>query len=211
MKTITLIFAIALSFVANATDDKFIEVMSKQIDALYSAKTTEEIQKVVNALDRIASAEKEKWEPLYYSAFGNVMIAIKEQESTKKDSYLDLAMALVNKAKSIKPDDSEITAMEGFIHMIRVTVDPAARGQEYSGKAYEAYEKALTVNPNNPRALALMAQMEYGTAQFFKAPTTSACATAAKAIEKFETSKPESPLAPAWGKSMTEELKGKCK
>ncbi|MBI3482270.1 MAG: hypothetical protein HY015_04755 [Bacteroidetes bacterium] len=211
MKTITLIFAMAFSFIAKANDDKYIEVMSKNIDAVYKAQTADEIQKAVNAFDRIANAEKEKWEPLYYSAFGNIMLANRESDGAKKDSYLDLALSSIDKAKTIKPNDSEIVTMEGFIHMIRVTVNPAARGQEYSGKAFEAYQKALTINGDNPRALALMAQMEYGMAQFFKSPITSACATAAKAIEKFETSKPESQLAPMWGKGMTEDLKTKCK
>lgn len=199
-----------LSFIAKANDDKYIEAMSKNIEMVYQAQTTEELQKAVNAFDRIASAEKEKWEPLYYSAFGNIMLANRESDGSKKDSYLDLAMASIEKAKVARPNDSEIIALEGFVQMMRVTVNPAARGQEYSGKAYEAYQRALAINPSNPRALALMAQMEYGTAQFFKSPTTSACATNAKAIEKFETSKPESPLAPAWGKGMTEDLKTKC-
>ncbi|GHN03272.1 hypothetical protein WSM22_47610 [Cytophagales bacterium WSM2-2] len=210
MKTIILIMAMALSLTAMA-EDKYTEVMTKNIDALYKAKTSEELQKSVNTFDRIANAEKEKWEPLYYSAFGNVMIAVREPELAKRDNYLDLAKASLDKAKTLKPNDVEILAMEGFVHMIRISVDPAARGQEYSGKAYEAYQKALAVDPNNPRALALMAQMEFGTAQFFKAPTTSACATAAKAIEKFDSTKPENALAPVWGKSMTEELKAKCK
>ena len=211
MKIIILVVTLTISLHAKATDSKYIEVMSKNIDAVYKAQTADEIQKAVNAFDRIANAEREKWEPLYYSAFGNIMLANQESDGVKKDSYLDLALASIEKAKLIKPDDSEIVTMEGFVQMIRVTVDPAARGQKYSSKAFEAYQKALAINPDNPRALALMAQMEYGMAQFFKSPTTSACATAAKAIEKFETSKPESQLAPMWGKGMTEDLKTKCK
>jgi len=211
MKTIILVVILTISLHAKATDSKYIEVMSKNIGAVYKAQTADEIQKAVNAFDRIANAERERWEPLYYSAFGNIMLANQESDGVKKDSYLDLALASIEKAKLIKPDDSEIVTMEGFVQMIRVTVDPAARGQKYSSKAFEAYEKALAINPDNPRALALMAQMEYGMAQFFKSPTTSACATAAKAIEKFETSKPKSQLAPMWGKGMTEDLKTKCK
>jgi tetratricopeptide (TPR) repeat protein len=211
MKTLTLTLLLAMNFAARATDDKYIEVMSKHIDALYKSHTPDEMQKAVNAFDRVANVEKEKWEPLYYSAFGNVQLANEEKEAAKKDGYLDLALASIEKAKTITPNNSEVIAMEGFIHMIRVTVSPAERGQQYSSKAFEAYQKALTINPNNPRALALMAQMEFGMAEYFKSPTTSACATAAKSIEKFETSKPESPLSPMWGKGMTEDLKAKCK
>jgi tetratricopeptide (TPR) repeat protein len=211
MKTIALIITMTFSLIANATDHKYNEAMAKNIETVYTAQTIDELQKAVNAFDRIANAEVEKWEPLYYSAFGNIMIANRETDGSKKDGYLDLALAAIQKAKSLKANNSEITALEGFVHMIRITVNPGTRGQEFSGKAYESFKKALEFNPNNPRALALMAQMEYGTAQFFKSPTTSACATNSKAIEKFETVKPESPLSPVWGKGMTESLKSKCK
>ncbi len=71
--------------------------------------------------------------------------------------------------------------------------------------------KANGLNPENPRALALIAQMQFGTARFFKSPTTEACGTTAKALEKFATYKSPNALAPVWGKSMTEELMGQCK
>jgi hypothetical protein len=95
--------------------------------------------------------------------------------------------------------------------MIRVTVDPASRGQQYSGLAFQAFSKAVAINPENPRALGLLAQMQYGTAQFFGSPVTEACTTLTKALEKFETYKNESPLAPTWGKKMAEGMKAACK
>ena len=210
MKTGTLIFAMALSFVTFANDAKYFEVMSKNIEAVYKGQTIEELQQAVNALDRVADAEKTKWEPYYYSAFGNVMMANREQGAVKKDGYLDLALTAIEKAKAIKENESEIIAMEGFIHMIRLTVDPATRGQQYSGMAMQAFGKAIGLNPENPRALSLMAQMQFGTARFFNSPPTEACGTVTKALEKFETFKSENPLAPVWGKGMTEALKKNC-
>ena len=210
MKTLMLFLVITLPLVTLANDDKYIEAMSKNIQAVYNAQTPEEIQNAVNALDRIANAEKTKWEPYYYSAFGNVMMANREKDATKKDGYLDLALAAVEKAKTIQENESEIVAMEGFIHMIRLTVDPATRGQQYSGKAMQAFGKAIELNPENPRALSLAAQMQFGTARFFNSPVTEACGTVSKALEKFETYKSLNPLAPLWGKQMTEGLKKNC-
>lgn len=210
MKTITLLFAMALGLSSWANDNKYLESMTKNIEAVYKAQTIEEIQSAVNALDRIAIAEKTKWEPYYYSAFGNVMMANREKDAVKKDGYLDLALASVEKARAIKEDESEVVAMEGFIHMIRLTVDPATRGQQYSMMSMQAFGKSLGLNPENPRALSLMAQMQLGTAKFFNTPPTEACDTLTKALEKFETYKSENPLAPVWGKGMTEELKKNC-
>jgi hypothetical protein len=95
--------------------------------------------------------------------------------------------------------------------MMRVTVDPATRGQEYSGKAFRSFGTAVSLNSENPRALMLMGQMQLGTAQFFNSPTTEACATIEKSLQKFEIFKPENALTPQWGKTFAESLKGNCK
>lgn len=212
MKTITLFFLMIISVTTWANDEKYYEQMGKQIQAVYTAKTMDEYQSAVNALDRIAGAEKTKWEPYYYSAFGNVMMATRETVPSKKDAYLDQALAAVEKGKAIVPDESELVALEGFVHMIRVTVDPASRGQQYSGLAMQTFGRALGMNPNNPRAMSLMAQMQFGTAQFFNQQPTEACETARKALAIFDLgTKSENPLTPQWGKEMTAGLIKNCK
>lgn len=194
-----------------SAQDKYTENMVKNIMAGYKAQTVAEHQEAANALERIASAEKTKWEPFYYVSYNYIMMTNYEKDAAKKDSYLDLASKALDQAKAIKPNDSEITALEGFIYMMRITVDPASRGQEYSGKAYRSFGTAVSLNPENPRALVLMSQMQYGTAQFFNSPTTEACATLQKSIEKFETEKPTSAIAPQWGKAFADSLKPNCK
>jgi cytochrome c-type biogenesis protein CcmH/NrfG len=140
------------------------------------------------------------------------MMATRENEGSKKDAYLDQALVAIEKGKGIAPNESELVALEGFVHMIRVTVDPASRGQQYSGLAMQTFGKALGMNPNNPRAMSLLAQMQFGTAQFFKQQPTEACATASKALGLFDSAtKSENPLAPQWGKEMTVGLIQNCK
>ena len=195
---------------AMAFGDKFTEAMKKNIDAMNAAQTNDEIQNAVNTFDRIGDAEKSRWEPFYYASFGYVTLANREKDGAKKDAYLDLSLADLQKAKALVPEESEVIALEGFIHMMRVTVDPASRGQQYSGMAFQAFGKAVALNPENPRALSLLAQMQYGTAQFFGSATTEACSTLAKALEKFDTYKTDSVIAPQWGRKMAEGLKSKC-
>ncbi len=215
MKTMNIIplFLLALSLLAYkaAANDRYTESMQKNIQTVYTAKTSDELQSAVNAFERIGEAEKSKWEPFYYASFGYVMMATREKEAQKKDAYLDLAIKAIEKANTINPGESEIVALEGFVHMIRVTVNPASRGQQYSGMAMQSFGKAVAINPDNPRALSLMAQMQYGTAQFFGSPTTEACSTLQKALEKFDNYSSENPLAPQWGRNMAEGMKEKCK
>jgi tetratricopeptide (TPR) repeat protein len=211
MKTLKVIFLLFVSLSAFANNEKYVEAMKKNIEMVYKAATVEELQSAVNTLNRIGDAEKSKWEPYYYASFGNIMLATREIDGTKKDAYLDLAKASLDKAVAIQPNESEIAALEGFILMIRVTVDPASRGPQYSMLSMQAFGKALAINPNNPRAMALMAQMQFGTAQFFKQEPTEACDANNKALELFNNEKPASPLAPVWGKGMAEGMKVNCK
>jgi tetratricopeptide (TPR) repeat protein len=211
MKTITFIFAVLFSTGVFATDNRYMEQMGKHIQAVYAAQSLEQYQEAVNVFDRIAAAEKTKWEPYYYSAYGSLMMANREIDAAKKDAYLDKALASIESGKLINPNESELVALEGFVHMIRVTVDPATRGQQYSGMAFQTYNKALGMNPENPRALGFLAQMQMGLAKFMGSPTTDACDTGKKALEKFTTYKSENPLAPQWGKGMTEGLLQSCK
>lgn len=211
MKMNMMIFAFAMIATTVWANEKYLQAMQKNIQQVYSAKTPVELQQAVNAFERVGEAEKDKWEPFYYASFGYIMMATREQEGSKKDLLLDNAAAVLKKALAINSNESEIVALEGFIHMLRVAVDPASRGQQYSGLAMQAFGKALGMNPENPRALALMAQMEFGTAQFFGSSVEGPCNTVSKAIEKFETYKSDSPLAPQWGQEMATRLKSQCK
>jgi hypothetical protein len=215
MKTLNIIPLILIALALFTTslaqaNDKYLDAMQQNIQIVYTAADAADIQAAVNTFDRIGDSEKSKWEPFYYAGFGYVMLANREKDAAKKDAYLDLALKAVDKAKILQPTESEIIALEGFIHMIRVSVDPATRGQQFAGMAMQAFSKAVAINPENPRALSLLAQMQYGTAQFFGAPTTEACGTLAKALEKFDSYKSENVLAPQWGKKMAEGLESKC-
>lgn len=212
MKTNFVVLLVALIFVFSiaSANDKYREAMQKNIKQIYSAQTPEEILSAVNAMERIGGAEKDKWEPFYYASFGYLMASVREEDGSKKDGLLDKAAEVLKSASALKGDASEIATLEGFIHMMRVTVDPATRGQQYSGLAMQSFGKAIGLNPQNPRAVAMMAQMEYGTAQFFKAPTDEPCARAQQSMVLFENFKSDNPLAPTWGKETTQALLKKC-
>jgi hypothetical protein len=205
MKTLAILITVLIF------NDKYTEQMTKNIEVVYKSTSVEDLQNAVNVFERIGGAEKTKWEPYYYASFGYIMIAVKQTDGAKKDSYLDLAATSLGKATAVKSDESEIAALEGFIHMLRVSVDPASRGQKYSTMAMQSYGKAISLNPENPRALALMAQLQFGTAQFFKQEPVEACATARKALALFEGKSSDISIAPSWGHGMAVELVKACK
>src|SRR5262245_49864989 len=111
-----------------ANEGKYLEAMQKNIKLVYEAKDISSMQNAVNGFERIAGVEKTKWEPLYYFAFGNILMASMESTAAQKDAYLDRAAEAIAKAKELSPDEAEIIALEGFSHMIRITADPQTRG-----------------------------------------------------------------------------------
>jgi len=209
MRTI-IALAIIFSIRPVLAGDNYVEVMQKNIMTVYTASDMLLLQGAVNTFERIGAAEKTKWEPYYYEAFGYVMLSIRATENAAKDDYLDRAQACVEKAKGIASDESEVIAMEGFIQIMKINVAPALRGPKDSGRAMVLLNKAIALNGNNPRAWALLAQMQFGTATFLHSSTAEACGSVDKSIEKFAAFKSDNALAPTWGRGMADDLKAKC-
>lgn len=214
IKQIIVLIALAITVFSSAcfaSDGQYIEAMKKNIQLVYEGKSVADLQSAVNGFKRIATVEKTKWEPHYYAAFGYIMIATRDSVAERKDQALDLALESIKNAVAIVPNESEVVALQGFVYMIRISIDPASRGSRFTGLAMQYFQTALRLNGDNPRALALLAHMQFGTANFFGSPTDEACQTNNAALAKFDTFKSENPLAPQWGRGMSEKLKAGCK
>ncbi|MEM1408883.1 MAG: hypothetical protein AAGG59_19020 [Bacteroidota bacterium] len=209
MKTFLLIIT-TLVITSFASSSKYEQQMLKHIEGLNKAESPQDFQMLTNAFDRIAKAEKDKWEPYYYGAYSTLLWSYRISEVSEKDKLIDQALEKINTAAKLAPQESEIVALEGFAHMTRVTIDPASRGAQYSGLALQTYGKAMAMNPENPRAMLLMGQMQYGTAQFFGSDTSEACGLIKKSISAFETYENNNPLAPAWGEGQAKAALGRC-
>lgn len=206
-KNIILLLGVLFATLSLA-NGQFEKAMSKTISEMFKAETPDALQSAINQLNRIGEAETDRWEPHYYVAFGYIRMSDMHEAGTDKDKYLDQALEAVDKADNLKPNDSELTALRGYVHMMRVVVDPATRGMKYSGMAFNSFQSAVQQNPENPRAHYLLARMQYGTAQFMGNGDGGACETLNQAKELFENELPESVIAPTWGKESNEKVIG---
>lgn len=206
MKKNLLIIAGVLCATLVLANGQFEKAMAKNIPAMFNADSPEALQDAINQLNRVGEAEGDRWEPYYYVAFGYLRMSFMYEKAEDKDKYLDLGMKAVEKGETINPNDSELEAMRGYIHMMKLTVDPATRGMTYSGLAFTSFQKAIKLNPENPRAHYLMGRMQYGTAQFMGGGTEDACGSMFKALTLFDKEvKKDNPFAPSWGKESTQE------
>lgn len=196
-RTLLTTLVIALAMVMNA-QTPFEKAMKESLAQLDSAKTTDEMQVVAGKFERIAMTETTRWEPLYYAAFIQINISFREKEGDKKDAILDIAEKNIEKALTINGDKSELYALHGFLYQGRIQVS-AMRGMTYSQKAAEILEKAIEENPNNPRAIFLMAQNIYYTPKMFGGGSKNALPKFQEAKVKFENERGKEGITPKWG------------
>ncbi|SMD38113.1 hypothetical protein SAMN04488029_3639 [Reichenbachiella faecimaris] len=206
---ILIVFVIAATF-ANAQNKKYIKTMESSIPTIYQAESIADLDASANKFDRIGQAEADQWEPYYYASLSYVFKAFRIEDLQAKDQILDQALVVLGKASTLSENNSEIIALQGFINMIKIGVDPGTRGQTLSPKIMADYGKALKLDPNNPRANLFMGQMLYGTAQFFGTGVDDACALVDKSIMLFESEKPASSIAPSWGLPSAQQYKKQC-
>jgi len=196
-RTILTVLSIAIALIMNA-QTPFEKAMKESLTLFDSAKTMEDMQAVVSRFERIAMTETTRWEPLYYAAFTQINMSFREKDGEKKDAILDLAEKNIEKAFEVNGDKSELFALQGFLYQGRIQVSPI-RGMTYSQKAAEILDKAIEVNPENPRALFLMAQNIYFTPKMFGGGPKNALPKFQEAKGKFDKENGKDGISPNWG------------
>lgn len=198
----TLLFALALFLTATTAfaNEQYHEAMRQSIEKLFQSQTIPEYIETANQFERIAMNEKKEWLPLYYAAYGYIMISFQETDNAKKDQYLDRAQNFLDQAMAIEPNESELHMLQGFLYPSRINIDPMNRGMAYMGKMNESLDKALLLNPDNPRVYFLRATMTFHMPEAYGGGAAKALPLFKTAAEKFAIFKPKSDLSPNWGK-----------
>jgi len=199
--TLIIFFAITLS---NAQDVKYVKAMEKNIAMIDSAgkeSSPASMQNAYNGFERIANANPKEWLPLYYQSFCELMMGMRQTENMKKDEYYEKAEALINKADSIQPDNSEIYVMKSFVSSMQLSVDPQARGQKLGMKSGMLLNKAIQLDPENPRAYFLKGQGLIYTPAQWGGGKDKAIPVLETAVQKFAKFKPANTIVPHWGEA----------
>lgn len=181
--------------------------ITSAIEQLFTSDSPEKVKQVIATFERIAQAEDSRWEPAYYTALSYLwlsgMMQGQTQDKKSMDALLDEAQKFHDLAVKRKPQDVELLVIQGYIHMMRLTVDPMGRGPELAPKTTMTFQQALAMDPNNPRAMLMLGSMKLGEAQYFNGDTSEACKLIHKADEALDKQKPADKLSPTWGKELT--------
>ena len=209
MKRLTFIFALLFTtFFSQAQNADYIRVMTETAAKWEGIRGPEEMQALANSYERISQVASEEWLPRYYASY---MYVIKSFNIEKgKDDILDKAQEHLDAALNLGGDESEIAALQSFLHLGRLVVNTMMRGMTYSGKVEAAAEKAIQLNEANPRGHYILAIYYEGMPSFIGGGMDAACPHFQDAKKHYEAYKPVSELHPTWGKDETFRKLGAC-
>lgn len=160
--------------------------------------------------ERIAQAESDNWIPVYYAANILIVNSFETQDLSQREATLDKATKLIEKAHQLSENNSEITTLEGVLLTGYLAMDPNTYGMTYSAKIPSLHQKAIQLNPDNPRAHANMVEYEMGAAQFFGQNVSEICKKMTEIIPKFKNQKIDVAFAPSFGLERAEQVVSNC-
>jgi hypothetical protein len=212
-----LIATFALFFSANllfAQSEKYTAAMTTALADFDKSQNKEPVRDewlaLANRFERIASAEPKEWLPRYYAAYAYGTLAFMGNDLTQKDLMADKAAGLLEEAVKIAGENSELMVLDAQIHQIRLAADPQSRWQTEGPLFAASLAKAKKMDVDNPRVYMLEGTNLLYTPEQFGGGKKVAKPILEKAMEKFATFKPESPLHPSWGQGQAGYMLGEA-
>lgn len=207
MKPILVIITMFFAGLVSA-QSKYDAAMTRGLEQLKAAKTTEEMAAASAFFERVGDAEKDKWLPYYYAAYANHMTGWMNPKADK-DKVSEKSKDLISKAEALEQNNSELYCLRQMVAVQQMTVDPMSRWQTYGAEARAALEKAIQADPNNPRIYFLNGQTLMNTPEAFGGGKAVAKKLFEKSLELYKTSQPAQ-FYPSWGKEDAEKLLAAC-
>lgn len=196
-----------ISFPVFAAD--YEATMKANLQKLGEAKTLTDYTALASQFERIANAEKDKWQPAYYAVLcylnAVTMLQLTEDE---KSAQLDKAQPIMDNLKKSFKTESEIFALQGFLYEMRIMGMTSA--MKYSPLATETLEEAESLNPSNPRVYYLQGMNIFHTPKAFGGGKEKAKPLFEKAAALFENAKPATALDPTWGAEYNKRMIEQC-
>ncbi len=176
--------------------NKYEKAMGKAFGLMKDQK----FEKACSLFERISQAEAKEWLPAYYVSMLRTTAAFQIKDKTAMDLKIKSAEKYLNIAKKRSPKNPEVDVIEGLLYTAKIVFNPDVNGQKYSASVVAMYKKALSIQPNNPRAIYLLAEFNINMSKYFPMDTTPFYKELERAIGLFDTFKSKDDFSPRWGK-----------
>ena len=157
--------------------------------------------------EKLYSMDKTNWLIPYYAGMTKSLMCLLKMGD--RDALANDALIWLARAKSIEVND-EIHCAESLAYTAKMSVNPALRWFSYEGKIKNALSMAKKLNPNNPRAYILEANIQHKIPFIFGGGCKSAKPLIQKAELCFNAQTKANTLEPSWGIQSLVKLKKAC-
>ena len=207
MKTIRLTIALILLATCSYGQSIFRTELAKGIALVDTAKSLSGYEAAQSIFERLAKEHPKEWLAAYYAAYSANLSGIKSKADPEhRDEIFDKAMGYLAKADSLHPKSSEIYALKAYVVFMQMAVYPTKRAMEMIPQSNALLEKAIALDPENPRAYLLKGQTSFYIPEMFGGSREEAKKSLLMAKEKFASSANSDKLQPSWGKERCAEL-----
>lgn len=211
MKKLLLPFMLVWAVAVHAQSEKYAAAMKTNLSKFDSAKTIADFENIAAVFTRIGDAEKAQWLPYYWSGVALSSMGWIDQKGDK-DILAGRIIALCEKAEALTSDSaarSEILSLRNMAATQQMLVDPQTRFMSYGKQAADYLQKAMQLNPNNPRLYYLQGMSVFNTPEQFGGGKQKAKPVFQKAVDLYKAEQVK-PLHPHWGEEQAIQMLAQC-
>jgi hypothetical protein len=209
---ITLLLLVGFVRGQQTASPDFKATLKASFDALDSSTDYRQQLAQANRIALIALKWPDQWAAHYYLAYSKAIISAVEKDVSKRDAYLDEAIAEHDKAVSLLGKETDETyVLSALIINYRIAIDPMSRAMQMVNSYRANMNKAKELNASNPRIYFLEGMVKYGMPKFAGGGKDAALPFLQKADGFFATQTEGDILKPYWGKTKNSIYLQDCK
>ena len=207
MKNLFLLFILLMQLSVQAQTTNQSKALEAAVLQFNQTNSPSSYSQLFLKFEQLYSLDKTNWLIPYYAGMTRSIMCLLKMGD--RDALANDALLWVGRAKSIMAND-EVYCAESLAYTAKMSVNPALRWLIYEGKVKNALSLAKKLNPNNPRAYILEANIQQKLPFIFGGGCKSAKPLIQKAELSFNTQTKVSSVEPSWGFQSLVKLKKAC-
>ncbi len=207
MKNLLVLFVLLLQLPLQAQSPNQSKVLESAVMQFNQANNPNSYKQLYLQFEQLYSVDKTNWLIPYYAGMTKSIMCLLKMGD--RDALANDALLWVARAKAIEVND-EIYCAESLAYTAKMSVNPALRWFTYEGKIKNTLSLAKKLNPSNPRAYILEANIQQKLPFIFGGGFKSAKPLIQKAELFISNQNRANSIEPSWGIQSLVKLKKAC-
>jgi hypothetical protein len=207
MKNLLVLFVLLLQLPLQAQSPNQAKVLESAVMQFNQANNPNSYKQLYLQFEQLYSVDKTNWLIPYYAGMTKSIMCLLKMGD--RDALANDALLWVARAKAIEVND-EIYCAESLAYTAKMSVNPALRWFTYEGKIKNTLSLAKKLNPSNPRAYILEANIQQKLPFIFGGGCKSAKPLIQKAELFISNQNKVNSIEPSWGIQSLIKLKKAC-